>query len=901
MKNLVVFFSLLISIHIIGQNVESDVSKFTTYIHALDNFSRNIPQEKVYLHFDNTSYYQGDHIWFKCYIVTPGPNQLSQMSKTLYVELLNPGGEIIDKRILKIEKGQCHGEFSLNHLPFYSGFYEVRAYTKYMLNFRDDIIFSRLLPVFNRPKTEGNFKEREMMSYGRWGTGLFPMKRKPPLKEKAVNLRFFPEGGNLIQGVTSRVAFEVTDEAGNPIDVTGVVKQWTIDNGQLTVREEEIKIATLHEGKGVFACMPSGGRRNDVVEVEYSGKKYQFDLPACLSHGVVMEVDNLSDSDSIRIILRKSINTPAQILGLAVLNGGKLLNHHFAYIRDKELRFAMDKTGFPSGVSQIVLFNSNGEIVCDRLIFTDTKTDRLDILTKTDKSLYRPYELIEMECSIADKEVNPVKAAFSLSVRDGANMVENNHTVLTDLLLMSEIKGYVRNPFYYFEEGDDNMRRAALDALLMVQGWRRYSWNQMAGIDPFELKYFAEQGIEIDGKIVSMVKKTPQPNVDVGLFLLQRGEEDMDGASAIEKFVTDEQGHFAFVSDVQGKWNMILTVSEKGKKKDHRILIDKPSIPEPRRYNYSDLQIDSVEKPIENLIDEVLPEQFEAYDLESFLVAYEDSLSKLGISEKINRLDEVTVTARRRTREQDIFHNRSTSVAYYDVASEMDDIYDSGKYIGDDIHQILMNMNKDFMLRNEILTEYQFYEKYEFLYKSGITPSDKLVKNYELLQYKNKLTLFVVDYEPVRWSFEGYFKYKPIRLSGIKSIYINEDIFSIAQYIISLNPFFSSDEIVFKYLSCVVFIETYPDGEIPVEDAKGVRKTWLEGYSTVKEFYHPDYSVLPPESDYRRTLYWNPNVTTDEHGKATVRFYNNSSCKNFNISAETVTPLGMIGVYRKEK
>ena len=97
-------------------------------------------------------------------------------------------------------------------------------------------------------------------------------------------------------------------------------------------------------------------------------------------------------------------------------------------------------------------------------------------------------------------------------------------------------------------------------------------------------------------------------------------------------------------------------------------------------------------------------------------------------------------------------------------------------------------------------------------------------------------------------------------------------------------------------LSCAVFIETYPDGEIPIAGVKGVRQTWLEGYSPVKEFYSPDYSVLPPEPDYRRTLYWNPMVTPDENGHAKINFYNNSSCKNFNISAETITPLGTVGV-----
>ncbi|MDR0795458.1 MAG: carboxypeptidase-like regulatory domain-containing protein, partial [Tannerella sp.] len=84
-----------------GQDLDGELSKLIPFIRALNEFAKNIPQEKVYLHFDNTSYYQGDNIWFKCYVVTSGQHQLSHWSKTLYVELLNPGGEIVDKRTLK--------------------------------------------------------------------------------------------------------------------------------------------------------------------------------------------------------------------------------------------------------------------------------------------------------------------------------------------------------------------------------------------------------------------------------------------------------------------------------------------------------------------------------------------------------------------------------------------------------------------------------------------------------------------------------------------------------------------------------------------------------------------------------------------------------------------------------
>ena len=101
-------------------------------------------------------------------------------------------------------------------------------------------------------------------------------------------------------------------------------------------------------------------------------------------------------------------------------------------------------------------------------------------------------------------------------------------------------------------------------------------------------------------------------------------------------------------------------------------------------------------------------------------------------------------------------------------------------------------------------------------------------------------------------------------------------------------------------VGCAVFIETYPEGEIPARGAKGVRKTWLEGYSTTSEFYHPTYSDLPYDPDYRRTLYWNPMVTTDATGMSKIQFYNNSRAMNFTISAETITSQGMIGVYKKK-
>jgi len=716
------------------------------------------------------------------------------------------------------------------------------------------------LPVFDKPKEDGNFEEKKMMSYGRWGSGNYPMKRERPIKEKTVNLRFFPEGGNLIQGAASRVAFEATDESGNPIEVTGVV----INGNQ----EELSRISTLHEGRGVFTYTPTGaaGRRRDIAEVEYSGKKYRFDMPVGLPQGIVMEVDNLSYPDSIGITLQKNSNTSVEMLGLVVLSGGKLQNAYQIYTEDNEFIFKLDKAQLPLGISQIVLFNGNGEILCDRLIFTGRDDEWLYIKAKTGKATYRPYELVDLEISLADRLANPVSTTFSLSVRDGANEVECNHNILTELLLMSEIKGYVRNPSYYFA-GDDEQRRAALDVLLMVQGWRRYSWKQMVGIDSFELKYFPEQGIETLGEVVTFgIRQKPKPEVEVSMLLQKREAGDEKGSLLFEHFVTDHQGRFSFVSDVEGRWGMTLTAAEKGKQKNYWIMLDRVFSPEPKRYRYADLQVNITEKndEEENIHDETSEDDDFEDDWKSFFVAYQDSLAKLGIDQKVHQIEEVTIKAKRYSKEREILNARTTSVAYYDVPSEYDNLYDSGEYIGKhNIIQLLNNISKDFTL----------------------------IRGDEI-RYKFKRPLFIINYER---RDETFLSYRSLRVQAIKSIYINENESVICQY---LDPEISRLEAL-RFISCVVFIETYPDEKALVEEDRGTRKTWLEGYSTVSEFYSPNYMELPPaEPDYRRTLYWNPSVTTDESGKAKIQFYNNSRCMNFSISAETVTSQGKIGIYQ---
>lgn len=846
------------------QNADSTTVKLAEYVKAVYNFSRYIPQEVAYVHMDNTCYYQGDDIFFKCYVTGSNLRPLTYPSRTLYVELLNPGGEVIERQTLKIENGACHGAFSLKRIPFYSGFYEVRAYTKYMLNFGGEAIFSRRVAVFDKPQTEGNFAERAMRKYG---TGDYPTEREKPERGKRVNLKFYAEGGNLVQGVASRVAFEMTDAWGNPIEATAQI----IDADKRTVAV----FAPTHQGRGVFEYTPPttpNAAKKERVLVEYEGKKFWFDPLAASPAGFILRVDNLSLPDSIEITVSKSNDTLPSLVGVAIISRGTPRQFSLVHIGDsRAVNFRMSKSKLPAGVSQVVMFAPDGHILADRLIFTPVADDeQLLISTHTNKSSYAPFEAIDLSLAAKDHRGNPIEGTMSVAVRDAQSHLNGERNIMTDMLLVSEIKGYVSNPAYYFE-ADDSTHRAAADLLMMVQGWRRYSTSKMAGVEPFELKYAPEEGIEVLGEVVSFVRGKPKAGVDVSAVMLEKGNEDGQGKPLFfDTFTTDSLGRFAFVTDIEGTRSLILSVAEKGKRKDHRIVLDRVFAPAPRRYEYAELQLPALELPDTDTDTTLISTSTEAQnteksDYEAFVAAYRDSLARAGV-DRVYQIKAVKIETKKRARERDIFTARSKSVAYYDVTSEIDEASDRGRVIADDIHELLINMNSNFRRRSTSSGEY--------------------------ILYKWKMPLIVVNYERTLLTPLDRDKYKFIRVAAIKSIYVNETLSVMSLY---SDPRLSPMDVDDLY-SCAVFIETYPDGQIPAETGKGVRRTRLEGYSPVREFYSPDYSTLPHDTDYRRTLYWNPSLTTDAHGAATVRLFHNSRGGAVVVDAQTITSQGAIGL-----
>ena len=865
--------ALLLTCAAQAQKIDSLAEQLMTRAIAVRNFGKALPQEKVYMHFDNTSYYQGDKIWFQCYVVTADDNKPTNLSKTLYVELLNPEGNIIEKHTLPITDGRCNGDFSLVHLPFHSGFFEVRAYTRYMINFGDETIFSRVFPVFDLPEVVGNYTERKMMRMNSI-EAEYKVNRTIEKKEKSVNVKFYPEGGNLVAGLPSRVAFEATNANGTPIKVEGKVLSAT--------GEEVTSFAVNHEGRGSFIYTPTAG---DKAEVKYGDRTFSFSLPEAKSSGIVMSVDNISSKDSLFVSLHKSPELELPLVGAATISGGKLRN--FAMLDTTQpmpIKYAIAKSELSSGVNRIVITDHAGAILTDRLVFTHTG-EVATINVASDKTAYEPYDAVKLDFSVTDSEGQPVKTSMSVAVRDGDICLESQTNILTDLLLMSEIKGYVHRPAYYFES-DDEAHRRALDELLMVQGWRRYDWGVWAGVEPFKLRYTPEQGIAVTGTVLNYSSDKPVSNIYLSSMLAPcddpaatDGDENTKPSDNTHIGIVNvgEDGRFEFAASVTGKWNLVLGVTnDKNKAKSSRILIDRAFSPAPKSYRPSDLQINSDSLPKNDELPQIVADTTS----DNGLINFTDEEAQKLLSERTHQIKEVVVKVDEESREKRIYDARANAMRYYDIESELSNFEDSGETIND-IYQLLVALDDNF-----------FVERSE----NAIAPTsvtDSEYKHSWFLTYKMKEPLFIMNYERDHGDIPWW---DAIELLAIKSIYISEDEETIMKW---CDPHKISQLEATRHYSAVIFIEMHPLGKVPAKPRRGVRKTWIQGYSTPIEFYSPDYSLLPKDEDYRRTLYWNPNVKTDKDGKASVEFYNNSSCRNIDISAETLTKSGALGSVSK--
>ena len=831
MKKLLFLFLLTaLAASSMAQVNTSAATKLATYAKNAVLFSRNYTQEKVYVHFDNTGYFLGENIWFKAYVVNALSNYPSDMSKTLHVELLSPEGSVISAKKLRISNGICSGDFMIqDSLP--AGFYEVRAYTRAMMNFGPEVAFSRVFPIFDKPVEEGIYSERVMTTR----KYTVPKLRNENPNKDAINISFFPEGGSLIAGLTSNVAFKALDKQGRSIHVTGTV--YDADNKEVT------KFSTKHKGMGVFSL--NSASKKYTVKVQANDKESQFTLPEPEASGYTMTYRPINQDSLVMDFKKSSTLSDKDSMALLVTCRGRVVDFYTLTIPNTGHSISFKTSKYPAGVYQFTLYDVNGTARSERLVFKYPKNPT-NLIAKTDKTDYKPFEKVNLTLSSIDTLNIKTGTSISLAVRDGSTSnfgTSNTSSIATNLLLSSDIKGYIENPSWYFSENTPD-RIEALNLLLMTQGWRRYSWNHMSGIEPFEAKHPIEEGILIDGEVKSLLLKKPLANIELQ-FWMTRGQGAQQG-----KVLTDSIGKFSFLLNAYDEWVLNLHTSQEKRRKETRILLNRVFSPEPKW-----LSAEEQDLWTNNKLDE--PEPIDSIGMLLGQIRYsEKSVNAEGFRE-VKLREVVTEGKKKTTFVQDAARNASIA---YDMEKEVDAVRDIGATEYPGIIQMLESTNQYFSVRE---------------------PSDTGIA----YAYKSKSARFRIFSTKTQNQY-GYTESKTIEeltTEDVEKILIVEDVPTLL---------LSDPQYDGTYVLILVFTYTDEQRKIPL----GLRTTKFQGYTAPREFYSPTYNPEIPvvDPDFRRTLYWNSDVILGPNGKSSVEFYNNASCKTMNISAEGITGNGTL-------
>lgn len=630
MKTTYAFFLSLFICSALSFGFSADEDPIKELLSKLERYRDNYTSEKVHIHTDKPYYSIGDTIWFKSYIVNAERNQLSGLSKILYVDLINEKDSIKKSLRLPVVSGLSWGDFTLSD-SLTEGNYRIRAYTNWMRNFDEAYFFDKTIKI-------GNSFSNQVVSnvqYNFSQTGIkehvdasitYSMLNGEPLREKEVNynieldhrsvlkgkgitdsngkllikftnsqpfilksgkintsvridsatlvkktfpikatsanvdVQFFPESGMLLNHIRSRLAFKAVGADGVSRNISGYVQD---ENGTKIVQ-----FSSDYAGMGSFLFQPLKDSRYTAIVRFEDGSEKKLDLPKAADTGYILAV-NGSDNDNLSLKVSAVTGAPDQEVILVGQSNG---NVHFVSKNKLDgnlLSASLSKKRFPSGIIQFTLFNSSYKPLAERLVFIRHRSP-LTVELKSNKEVYGLREKVNMSLNAADSAGKPIQGAFSIAVTNESQIPFddiNETTILSNLLLTSELKGYIETPNYYFTDVTAQKEKE-LDNLMLTQGWRKFEWeNLAAGIYPV-LTFRPETNISVSGRVLN-TNGTSSPGSKV--TLLSSG-----GTGMVLDTITDAEGRFNFENlNFNDSTTFIVQARNARDKKNVEIVLDR--------------------------------------------------------------------------------------------------------------------------------------------------------------------------------------------------------------------------------------------------------------------------------------------------------------------------------------
>jgi TonB-dependent SusC/RagA subfamily outer membrane receptor len=481
------------------------------------------PAEKVYLHLDKPYYAAGDDIWFKAYVTSGSYHEPSTLSGILNVELIDARGTVNQTIKLQLDNGTSAGDFALPD-TLQAGNYRLRAYTNYMRNAGSEYFFDEAISIINSVSTGGSKTTNNSVPGNTGPAGQVNSK---------ASLQFFPEGGSLIVGVQSAIAFKAIGANGLGADVSGVV---TNNSGQ--------QIATFkstHLGMGVFSFVPMPGNTYTAKVTYANGNQSVINLPQATDTGYALNIVD-ADEDNLRVRITTASatlqQTPDRLVSLVAQSAGKIYYAGKSKPGSREFTAVIPKSKFPAGIAQFTLFSDSGEPLNERIVFI-RRPDQLKLNLTADRSAFSPQQKMKINLNALSGD-KPAAGSFSVAVINESKVPvdeDSENNIFASLLLTSDLRGYIEKPAYYFNNASDKTR-ADLDVLMLTQGYRRFEWKEIMQDKFAPIVFQPEKALQVSGTITTPGGK-PVPNAKVQLI-------DIDNAAYQIDTLTDAKGRFAF-------------------------------------------------------------------------------------------------------------------------------------------------------------------------------------------------------------------------------------------------------------------------------------------------------------------------------------------------------------------
>ncbi|GEO07443.1 hypothetical protein AAE02nite_51070 [Adhaeribacter aerolatus] len=441
-------------------------------------------QEKLFMHLDRPLYVGGETMWFKIYTVDGATNKPLHLSKVAYVEVTDKENQWVLQAKIALQDGAGHGSLVVP-VTLNSGNYTVRAYTNWMKNNSPEFYFQQPITIVNTRR---------------------PLDNKPGKDSVVYAAQFFPEGGHLVQGLKSKVAFKITDNSGKGVDAAGEV---TDANGNTVAQFQTLKF-----GMGNFSFTPAGPEPYRALIRLPNGQTLTRNLPPAQAQGYVMHLDD-SSPENIKIAVHSSLTSgsPAELLYLLAHTRGSNAIAKSEILAQGQVSFTLAKNALAEGISHLTIFNSRKQPVCERLYFKQP-TQKLTIQAKPDKNQYATRQKVNLDLTASSTSGTATPANLSMAVyRLDSLQTPPGTDIRSYLWLTSDLIGNIENPAFYFQEGNI-LAHEALDNLLLTQGWRRFRWPEIFAKSQPVPEFIPEvNGPLIRGKVTERATGAPAPNI----------------------------------------------------------------------------------------------------------------------------------------------------------------------------------------------------------------------------------------------------------------------------------------------------------------------------------------------------------------------------------------------------